>query len=54
MWEKALEKEHFPLPKKPDRIGSVTLESRQVEWLLDGVDIWRLSPHETLSFKRLW
>ena len=50
MWEKELEKEKFPWPRKMPKEGSLILESRQVEWLLEGVDIWRLKPHENLDY----
>jgi hypothetical protein len=50
MWEKELEKAHFAWPRKAERFGSVVLTARQVEWLLEGIDIWKLRPHEELSY----
>jgi transposase len=42
-----LEKSRFYWPRKAgDQI--VTLTAQQLNWLLDGFDISRLQPHETL------
>jgi transposase len=53
MWEKELEKERFPMPRKSDRSGSVILDEKRVQWLLEGVDIWKLKPHAELSYSRV-
>ena len=53
LWEKELEEARFPWPRKADRSGSITLTARQVEWLLEGIDIWKLSPHEELRYSRV-
>jgi len=46
VWYKRLEKQRF---KWPDRCRSITEE--ELSWLLDGVDIDRLRPHESLHFQ---
>jgi transposase len=53
MWEKELEEARFPWPKRIERSGCVPLTARQLEWLLEGVDIWKLKPHEELSYSRV-
>ena len=32
------------------RDGVVTLTGEQLNWLLDGYDVWRMKPHEALHF----
>lgn len=54
MWEKELEKDKFPWPKKLEQSSSVVLETQQVEWLLEGVDIWKLNPHQELNYSRVF
>lgn len=49
LWQKRLEKARFHWPRK--QAGPiVTLTGQQLNWLLDGVDISRLTPHENLCF----
>jgi len=49
LWMKRLEKEKFSWPRKMD--GEViSLTANQLAWLLDGYDILRLKPHETLLY----
>ena len=50
LWYKRLEKDRFPWPRTAD--GSViTLSGRELNWLLDGIDIFSLRPHEALHFE---
>jgi transposase len=52
MWQKRLEKDKFIWPKKfSDEVVQVTTE--QLSWLLDGYDVWKMKPHEALSFERV-
>jgi len=49
LWQKRLEKDRFPWPRdESDEILPVT--GRELNWLLDGIDVFRLRPHEELSF----
>ena len=49
MWVKRLEKEKFRWPLRAE--GEVVeLSPKELAWLLDGLDIMRLRPHETLKF----
>ena len=50
LWYKRLEKHRFPW------LGGSGAESerftgRELNWLLDGIDIFKMQPHETLSFE---
>jgi len=52
LWMKRLEKEKFPWPKKhTDSV--VRLTGEQFEWLLDGYDVWKMKPFESLHFDRV-
>lgn len=52
LWIKQLESERFLWPKRFD--GEVlALSVSQLEWLLDGLDITRMKPHETLHFSAI-
>ena len=50
LWYKRLEKARFPWL---DREGSdtVSLTGRELNWLLDGIDVFTLRPHEEISFE---
>ena len=49
LWQKRLEKDHFPWPREgTDAVVSLT--GRELNWLLDGIDLFRLKPHAKLSF----
>ncbi len=52
MWTKRLEKEKFRWPTKFSK-DVISLSSNQLNWLLEGLDIARLQPHETLHFPDL-
>lgn len=52
LWQKRLEKAKFPWPKKhADEVVYLTPE--QFVWLLDGYDVWKMRPFETLHFDRV-
>lgn len=52
LWQKKLEKDKFPWPRKwPDKV--VTVTSEQLQWLLDGYDVWTMKPFESLSYSRV-
>lgn len=50
LWQKTLEKDKFIWPKLKDQ-SSLEISSEQLKWLIDGYDIWRMKPHETLNYK---
>jgi transposase len=49
-WERSLEKHRFPWPREANE-QAVTLTGRELNWLLDGIDLFRLKPHENLSYR---
>lgn len=49
LWQKRLEKERFYWPAGGGD-DVLTLTGQQLNWLLDGIDISRLQPHERLCF----
>ncbi len=48
LWYKVLEKEKFKWPKLDGDV--IELTSEQLGWMLDGLDIARMRPHETLMY----
>ena len=49
IWYKRLERDKFHWPRRADE-AVVTLTGEQLNWLLDGYDVWRMKPHEVLRF----
>jgi transposase len=49
VWYKRLEREKFAWPARSSETV-VTLTGEQLSWLLEGYDVWRMKPHETLHF----
>jgi transposase len=50
LWYKRLEKHRFAWP----RVGTeevVSLTGRELNWLLDGVDVFAMKPHEEIPFE---
>ena len=60
LWYKRLEEAKFAWPRKKrtdvdlfvDEIY-VSLTSEQLQWLLSGVDVWKIKPHESLSYENI-
>ncbi len=50
LWYKSLEKERFKWPRDLST-ATVSLNGEQLNWLLDGFDLWHNKPHETLVYK---
>ena len=48
LWQKRLEKRHFKWPTSPDDV--MEIDSRALEWLLDGLDFTRINGHEKLTY----
>ena len=52
MWQKRLERDKFPWPRK--HVESVVkLNTEQFAWLLDGFDVWKMRRFEEISFSRV-
>jgi transposase len=48
IWYKRLERHKFHWPIRVDD-DAVTLTGEQLNWLLDGYDVWRMRPHDELK-----
>jgi transposase len=52
LWQKRLERDRFPWPKK--LTGSIVkITPEQLCWLLDGIDVWKLKPFEEFYFEKV-
>ena len=49
LWYKRLEKQRFPWPRR-DRSDVLEMTGRELNWLLAGIDLFRIKPHEPLSY----
>jgi transposase len=49
VWYKRLEQEKFRWPLRSNE-DVVILSGEQLNWLLDGYDVWRMKPHKTLYY----
>ena len=49
LWQKRLERDRFAWPRDDEVL--VTLTGKQLNWLLDGVDLWALRPHKRLAYR---
>jgi transposase len=49
LWQKRLEKDRFPWPNE-EAGDVVTVTGRELNWLLDGIDFFRMRPHARLSY----
>ncbi|MGZ3745501.1 MAG: IS66 family insertion sequence element accessory protein TnpB [Pseudobdellovibrionaceae bacterium] len=52
LWQKRLERDKFPWPKKStDEV--IHLSTEHFQWLLDGYDVWKIKPFAELHFERV-
>lgn len=49
LWHKRLEKNKFAWPLNHNT-ATVELTTQELNWLLDGFDIWRTPPHQQLFY----
>lgn len=52
MWQKRLERERFAWPRHAEQV--VSLSGVELNLLLDGYDIWRIQPHQTLHYASMY
>lgn len=52
LWMKRLEQDKFPWPKKTTDLV-VTVTPEQLTWLLDGYDVWKMKPFDSLHFEKV-
>lgn len=53
LWYKRLEGEKFCWPRKLD-VAVVELDAKKLSMLLEGIDIWKMRPHETLKHSQVF
>lgn len=51
LWQKRLEKDHFKWPAS--RSDMLEIDHRQLQWLVDGLDMQKVHGHDELSYKTL-
>lgn len=51
LWQKRLEKQRFAWPEPAPGALTHTLTVQELEWLLEGFDLWANKPHKTLRFQ---
>jgi len=52
VWYKRLEAEKFQWPIRSSE-DTVILTGEQLNWLLDGYDVWRMKPHKILHYAHI-
>jgi transposase len=50
LWYKRLEKQRFPWPDD-NHEAILSMTGQELNWLLDGIDLFRVKPHKRLSFE---
>lgn len=53
LWSKVLEKDKYKWPKYLGNTKA-TLSSRELKWLLQGIDLKRIKIHESVNFKEIF
>jgi transposase len=52
LWQKRLETELFPWPKKSTK-EIVDITPEQLMWLLEGIDVWKMKKFSEIKFERV-
>jgi len=52
LWYKRLEQAKFPWPKRHDT-GALRITPAQMQWLLEGYDVWKMKPFEEFHFSQV-
>ena len=52
LWYKRLEEVRFPLPRSREETV-IHLSQEQMQWLLSGIEWWKIKRHEPLNFKEV-
>ena len=52
LWQKRLEENRFPWPRKCDE-NVIKLSPEQFEWLLSGYDVWKMRPFDEIYFEKV-
>lgn len=51
LWYKRLEAERFAWPPSASSEATLVVTLQELEWLLEGFDLWAHRPHKTLQFQ---
>lgn len=51
LWYKRLEKARFAWLDRETKDATVAITGRELNWLLDGIDVFRAPPHATLHYE---
>ena len=51
LWYKKLEEDLFPWPRHLDD-GVVSVTSSELQWILDGIDFWKIKPHVEKKYEK--
>ncbi|HXH29299.1 MAG TPA: IS66 family insertion sequence element accessory protein TnpB [Bacteriovoracaceae bacterium] len=51
LWYKRLEEDLFPWPKNLE-VDIVEISSKQLEWILDGINVWDIKPHSDKKYSK--
>ena len=50
LWQKKLEADRFPWPRDAE-FNVIELSGRDLNWLLDGMDVFAMKPHDEISYE---
>jgi transposase len=53
IWYKRLEEARFAWPRGEIATDVVVMTEEQLEWLLSGVDVWKIKTHPILNFENI-
>lgn len=51
LWQKRLEAERFAWPRQASAGATCQITIRELEWLLEGFDLWANKPHKSLHYQ---
>ena len=52
LWYKKLQEDRFPWPNKSSE-SIIHISSKQLDWILDGIDLWKIKPHEEKKYSKV-
>lgn len=51
LWQKRLEKDRFAWPRQRDFGATCCVSLQELQWLLEGFDLWLNKPHKSLYYQ---
>lgn len=51
LWYKRLEEDLFPWPKHLEE-DVIQISPKELEWILDGINIWKIKPHADKKYSK--